>query len=289
MWGKRAPGQVVLSVLSTFWQLCRTYIRRRGNFYAKAMAFSFLLTFIPIVMVLLWGVSMLLSRNVELQNVFISQLVEMVPPAASEFVQERIYEIIRSRSWRNLGIFGIVILIWAPNSLFSTLIHGLRVMMQVDEPAHSPWVRHLFTFTVHYLVAFLVVLFSLISMVLNSFLPVDSLPPILEGVQSYWVTTMVLFLTLASLYLMSYGEGLSWRILALVSFALAVLWHVFHFLGARIISSSGEAEVFYGIFAGVAVVMTWSLLFSAAILFGGLCIASMSSSEEAGPERKYNL
>jgi YihY family inner membrane protein len=257
-------------------EVARRYVLLRGNFYAKAMAFSFLLTFIPIVMVFLWGISVFLSHNQELQHLFITQLIDLVPPAASDFLRDRIYEIIKSRSWRNLGIFGVIILFWAPNSLFSSILYGLHVMMEKRHTDRFVWSRHLFTFTMHYIVALIVVLLNLLSLVINSVFTFENAPFWVSLVKSHWISTMVLFTVLAAIYVMSYGRAINKWALVSVSLILAVLWHVFNYAGSKIISGSGGVEVFYGIFAGVAVVMTWSLVFSAAILLGGIIIAQCS-------------
>ncbi|MGM0443405.1 MAG: YihY/virulence factor BrkB family protein [Fibrobacterota bacterium] len=258
-------------------EIARRYVSLNGNFHAKAIAFSLLFTFIPIIMVLLWAISSLLSGSSELLSAFIDKVLELVPLTASEMIRERIEGIVTSRSWRNVGIVGVFVLFWAPNGLFSSLNYGLHVMMQQEPKGkRSFWIRHILQFTTHYLIALFIVIFTLISFVINSAVSAEDLPVILRVVKSYWASTAALFATLVMIYSTSYSGKIHKGALVTVSLLISVLWHLFNYLGTEIISGSGRIEAFYGFFAGAAVVMMWTFIFSISILVGGVVIARHS-------------
>lgn len=259
------------------------YVTLHGNLLAKGIAFSFLLTFFPIVMIAIWLLSILVADGSVLESEILATLLDITPQVATEYLQERIQNIASHKLWSKIGLTGVIILLWAPNTLFTSIEQALYKIMKTEE-RRSFLIRKVYSFTLHIIIILIIILFSFISMMLNSIGFFADLPPHLALISSKGVSTLVIWTSLMLVYWICYHGKIKKRALIITSFCIALLWQILNSIGSSIITLSGKNEAFYGILAGVAVVMTWAFLFSAFLLIGGQVIARHSQ-----PKRKEDL
>lgn len=259
-----------------------------GNLLAKGIAFSFLLTFFPIVMIAIWLLSIVVADGSHLETEILATLLDITPQVATEYLQERIQNIASHKLWSKVGLTGVIILFWAPNTLFTSIEQALFKVMKTEE--RRPFIiRKVYSFTLHLVIILIIIFFSFISMMLNSIGIFTDLPPYLLILSSKGVSTLVIWTSLMLIYWICYHGTIKKRALIITSFCIAILWQILNSIGSSIITLSGKNEAFYGILAGVAVVMTWAFLFSAFLLIGGQVIARHSQPERKGYLQDYEI
>lgn len=269
-------------------EIAHEYITLHGNLLAKGIAFSFLLTFFPIVMIAIWLLSIIVADGSILETEILATLLDITPQVATEYLQERIQNIASHKLWGKVGITGVVILFWAPNTLFTSIEQALFKIMKTEE--RRPFlIRKIYSFTLHLVIILIIILFSFISMMLNSIGIFTDLPPYLLFISSKGVSTLVIWTSLMLIYWICYHGKIRKRALVITSFCIAILWQILNSIGSSIITLSGKNEAFYGILAGVAVVMTWAFLFSAFLLIGGQVIARHSQPIKKSDSPEYEI
>ncbi len=264
------------------------YVTLHGNLLAKGIAFSFLLTFFPIVMIAIWLLSIIVADGSHLESEILATLLDITPQVATDYLQERIQNIASHRLWSKIGITGIIILFWAPNTLFTSIEQALYKVMKTDE-RRSFLIRKAYSFTLHIVIILIIILFSFISMMLNSIGLFTDLPPYLSFISSKGVSTLVIWTSLMLIYWICYHGKIKKSALVITSFIISLIWQILNSIGSSIITLSGKNEAFYGILAGVAVVMSWAFLFSAFLLIGGQVIARQSRPKESESYLDYEI
>ncbi len=242
---------------------------------AKGIAFSMLFTFVPILMVALWIFSEFLADATALRIAVLNHLLDIVPPAAESFVADRMEAIVVSRAWQQVGIAGVVMLFWAPGSLFAAIEQSLYTIMQTTE-RRGFWFRHLIYFTLHFLIITIMLLFTLLGLMIDTLIPDQYMPPHLAVAASWLVSLLIVWGSLVAVYRMSFHGRIRLRAIVWTSLGISLLWQGLNSVGSSIIAGTGRNELFYGILAGVAVVMLWAFLFAQMLLLGGIIIARKS-------------
>ena len=261
----------------------KTFFEQNGVLMARGIAFSLLVTAIPVLFISLYIASAILADTTIINTVFQRYLNDFLPAQYSEVLFSQTIAIIQSESWRNIGVVGMIIMVITPQSLFSSIEVALKRVM---DPPHNRtfMVRQIALIISHFSIILIIFSFAFLTMTLSA-LPdklITSLPSSLSGLQvaiellsSKGVILVILTLIFASIYRMSYHHALKKRFLFGVSFVLAIIWQILNALGTQIIGASGRREVMYGIMAGAVVLMMWAYLFSVILIIGGIIIAQL--------------
>lgn len=268
-------------------QVWLTFMGNHGTLFARGIAFSILITSIPFLFIAIYLSSLVLADSTIIYSMMQKYLTDVVPAHISDMLFSQTNAFILNESWRNIGLLGFFIMLWTPHNLYSAFESGLRGVMKPPKITPFFW-RHLLHFASHFMVIVIFFFFAFIAITLTS-LPIQgyyTLPPeswsglidLLRILTSRILVTVVITLTLASIYRMSYHNPIRYRVLLGVSLSIASIWQFINVLGAKFISASGRQEVVYGILAGGIMMLVWAYLFSILLLVGGIFISQLEKA-----------
>lgn len=259
--------------------ISRIYFRKNGTVLAKGIAYSFLVTSIPLLFIALYISSLFFNDPVEIQNLLTSRLSEIIPIPLAELIIEQVSKIALSKSWLKIGIAGFIGLFLVPRTLFASLDNSLRAVMD------SPKGRNLLKRQLLYLalVLFAVAIFffaSYIHLIIKTVLNFIDLPTFMIILGSKTLSTILICIALMVIYRVCYHSSLNKKVLISVSLSIALLWQAINFIGASLITVSGKNEFIYGVLAGGVVFLFWAYIFAVLLLLGGVVIARENRKRE---------
>lgn len=261
-----------IPVYKEFNDILRIYFRKNGTVLAKGIAYSFLITSIPLLFIALYICSLFFNDTTEIQNLITSKLSEIIPAQLAELIINQVSQIAISKSWLKIGIVGFIGLFLVPRQLFASLDNSLRAVM--DSPKGRPLlVRQLLYFVLVIFAASLFFFASYFHLIIKTVLSFIDLPLFMIILGSKTLSTIFISAALMVIYRVCYHSSLNKKILIIVSTAIALLWQLINFAGASIITISGKNEFVYGLLAGGVVFLFWAYIFAVLLLIGGVIIA----------------
>jgi len=266
---KRIRSNFIYRYISEILQI---YSIKRGTILAKGIAYSFLITSIPLLFIAFYISTVFFSPTEEFQLLIRSRLAEIIPNQVAEYIVTYFFDMFHDRSWLKIGTIGIISLFIIPRGLFSSLENSLVTVM--DSPNRRPILRRQFLYFLLIIVAICLFFFaSYIYIVIKTLFAITQVPSRYYFLGSKVVSTFFISIALILIYRICYHETLKIPILMGVSFTVALIWQIINFLGASLITVSGKNELVYGVFASGFVFLVWAYIFAILLLLGGIIIA----------------
>lgn len=250
----------------------RIYFRKNGAVLAKGIAYSFLITSIPLLFIALYISSLFFNDAAEIQRLLILRLSEIIPSQLAELTVEQVSKIALSKSWLKIGIIGFAGLFFVPRQLFASLDNSLRAVMNSPK-GRTLLKRQLLYFILVIFAASLFFFASYIHLIIKTILSFTELPFFMIFLGSKTLSTILISIALMVIYRVCYHSSLNKKMLIIVSVGIALLWQIINLVGASLITISGKNEIVYGVLAGGVVFLIWAYIFAVLLLIGGVVIA----------------
>lgn len=248
------------------------YFRNHGPTHAKGIAYSFLMTTVPLLFIAFYISTVLFSGTDELHQLFRSRLGEIIPQQVADYMVTYLFDMILDKNWIKIGILGMVGLLFLPRGLFACLESSLVAVMET--PHRRPLVKRQFHYFIMIFIAIcLFFVASYIFIILKMIFSLIKVPPVYYLLGSKTISTFLICIALVVIYRTCYHNSLKLPVLFGVSFGVALLWQIINYIGASIITVSGKNEIVYGILASGVVFLVWAYIFAVLLLLGGIVIA----------------
>jgi membrane protein len=129
--GGLTPRQLARNVVSDI---------RANNFFGRAaeLAFDFLFALFPLILFMLTLFGLFASRRVELQDQFLSNFADFVPPVVFQLLKRTTAELAANADGGKLT-FGLVVALWFASGGVSSMISGLNLAYRVKR--ERSWFR----------------------------------------------------------------------------------------------------------------------------------------------------
>jgi YihY family inner membrane protein len=256
-------------------EILSAYDSKEGPTLAKGIAYSFLITCIPLLFIAFYISTIIFSGAEELQQIYRSRLGEIIPQQVAEYLVNYLYGMILDKNWIKIGAIGMIGLLFIPRGLFACLEGSLVTVM--ESPRRRPvFKRQLLYFALIFLAICLFFIASSLFMVIKALFAFTKVPSIYYYLGSKIISVFLICITLIVIYRICYHSSLKFPILFGVSFSVALIWQIINYIGASIITVSGKNEIVYGILASGIVFLIWAYIFAVLILLGGIIIARHS-------------
>lgn len=259
-------------VYREFEDILLIYFRKNGTVLAKGIAYSFLITSIPLLFITLYICSLFFNDISEVKNIVTIKLSDLIPIQLAQLIIDQVSKIALSKSWLKIGIVGFIGLFFVPRQLFASLDNSLRAVMESPK-GRTLLKRQILYFILVISAATLFFFASYFYLIIKTVLSFIDLPLFMTVLGSKTISTIFISIALMLIYRICYHSSLNKSILFIVSTAIALIWQIVNFLGASIITISGKNEFIYGLLAGGIVFLFWAYIFAVLLLIGGVIIA----------------
>jgi membrane protein len=277
-WLKASPYLVAQFFLVTREAVRRVLFEEALSTHAAAIAFYALLSFGPLVLVVLWASSALLSESISAQQALESYIRTIIPTASDELIGQLTSLTAQSTVF---GLAGIAGLLWSGSRIFSSVDTALNFIWRVRAP-RSYWKGRLLSIA---LVPVLLVIFfaSLIATGLYTRAAAVQIPFVrlsLSDLPLLGDTLAVLAPLVLSvgLFFLAYWFLPARKVPAHSALTGAVvsalLWELAKLGFDLYIRNFGRMDKLYGAAAGLAVLLLWLYYSSLTFLVGAVVGAS---------------
>ena len=251
----------------------RIFSVRAGRILAGALAFSTLLSVVPLLVIALKVASLLIDGDVA-HATMVESVARWVGPAGARTVDQ--WVLAAAQSGRGVGLFGAAVLTYGSTRLFATLTRAFDMLWGVDTLADSTWKQRAEAFITRRLFAFglvLIVGLMLVALVIShaaleaarDFVETDRVPiaRALEYVVSF-VVTAGLF---TALYAVLPSKRVPFKIAAAGGFVTALLFTLGAVLvGAYVGHKGGQSP--FGAASSLVLLLLWVHYSAHAFLYG---------------------
>jgi membrane protein len=271
-----------MSLWTDIKKIFHTYFSRNGPLLAKGIAYTFLITVIPLLLISLSVIVSVFRLSPDLQATLRFQLQNLIPAQVADFLLDQMIRVAKQRSWMELGIIGSLGLLLVPRTFFSSVETALATVM--DAPTRRPLLKRQLLFLSLTLLA--IALFftaTYIHIIVGMIWKFMALEPQYELLGRKTFSLLLVWSSLVLLYRVCYHGRLHLAALLIVSLVVAVLWQGLNTLGSSFITASGKNQLVYGILAGGIVFLTWSYLFAMLLLLGGITMAHFGGARRHRP------
>lgn len=289
-WLLDAPHLTAQIFLVTREAIRRVLFEESLTTHAAAIAFYGLLSFGPLMIVLLAIAGLVISESTTLMESLRDSLVLLFPMAHENLVDQLTTFVSRSTVF---GIVGIVGLFWSGSRIFASLESSLNDIWRV--PASRPYWKHRLLSMALVPVAVLAFLGSLAAtafytMVVGKQLPVAGLKvqdlPFLADIVTYVVPLLLSCLFFFLLYWLLPARRVPRRSALIGSIVAAVLWELSKLGFDVYLSNIGRMDKIYGAAAGFAIMMLWFYYSAMTFLVGAVVGASDMDRRLTQAERR---
>lgn len=245
---------------------------------AAGMAYYALLSFFPLLIVLVTVVSYFVSGNEASSRV--TQLVMSAIPVSRDLVEVNIERILVVRN--SVGIAGLIIFFWSGSNAFSMMVHHITSAWPATEQ-RTFFQKKLFGLAMVIVLILMLFVLTLSSTLLNVFMKFEETIPSLDFLFNSWLLnfgTKVLywavpFLFFYSLYRIIPMGRVPIKAAGFSALGITVIWRVAS-AGFQWYLGSGFAryEVIFGSLSAIVVLLLWIYISSLILFFGAhLCAA----------------
>jgi membrane protein len=260
----------------------RRFTEHDGVTRAAAISYFGLISFFPLVLVLITIVTYFLEAPLAQQQVL--ELIEANAPTAVDLVQGNMAQILRYRN--TVGLVAVVGFFWSASAVFSTMDRALNRVWDV-ESLRPYWRSKLIAILVVIIIAFLV-MFSMVTTTVISFIRYVILPFLASqwGVNlGPWRILMILIPYISSviLFMIVYWIFPHTRVTVLDVWPGALLaglvWEQAKSLFTVYLGTFGSHNLVYGSVGTIVVLMVWFYLSALILLMGAEVSAAYSRAK----------
>jgi len=289
-WLLDAPHLAAQTFLVTREAIRRVLFEESLTMHAAAIAFYGLLSFGPLMIVLLAIAGLVISESAALMDSLRDSLSVLLPAAQENLVDQLTAFVSRSPVF---GLVGILGLFWSGSRIFASLESSLNVIWRV--PASRPYWKHRLLSMSLVPVAVVAFLGSLAatafySIVVGKQIPIAGLKvqdlPLLADVVTYVVPLALSCLFFFLLYWLLPARRVPRRSALIGSIVAAVLWELSKLAFDMYLSNFGRIDRVYGTAAGIAIVMLWFYYSAMTFLVGAVVGASDMDRRLTQAERR---
>ncbi len=137
----RGPIRIVRTLAGALSKLARVTVANYGkhecSMRAAAIAYYILLSFFPLVLLLIVLSSSFLTQLETQEAVFV--FIDSYLPSADQLIQLNIYQLLRYRAVAS--VLSLLSLFWSGGNVFASIHHALNVIGEVKEPKSFWWQR----------------------------------------------------------------------------------------------------------------------------------------------------
>jgi membrane protein len=283
----RHPGRFM-------WRVLKGFKRNQGLLLSGGVAYNSLLSIIPMLALILIGLSKFIDQNVLLE--IIIRELELIVPGHAQKIADEVVAFLQYRQF--VGIIGIGVMLFFSSMAFSMLENAMSVIFYHRVKTHR---RHfLISAIIPYIYMILmgvgIVIVSIIAGVLDAiegetltFLGRSFSFAGASGVGLYLVGIAGLILMLSSLYLVMPLGQITVRHALLGGTTAAILWEITRHVLVWYFEKLSLVSVIYGSFATAVVVLLSIEIASIILLFGAQVIAEFErATEELAQAEKEN-
>jgi membrane protein len=283
----RHPGRFM-------WRVLKGFKRNQGLLLSGGVAYNSLLSIIPMLALILIGLSKFIDQNVLLE--IIIRELELIVPGHAQKIADEVVAFLQYRHF--VGIIGIGVMLFFSSMAFSMLENAMSVIFYHRVKTHR---RHfLISAIIPYIYMILmgvgIVIVSIIAGVLDAiegetltFLGRSFSFAGASGVGLYLVGIAGLILMLSSLYLVMPLGQITVRHALLGGTTAAILWEITRHVLVWYFEKLSLVSVIYGSFATAVVVLLSIEIASIILLFGAQVIAEFErATEELAQAEKEN-
>lgn len=274
----RHPGRFI-------WRVLKGFKRNQGLLLSGGVAYNSLLSIIPMLALILIGLSKFIDQKV-LLDIIIREL-ELIVPGHAQKIADEVVAFLQYRQF--VGIIGIGVMLFFSSMAFSMLENAMSVIFYHRIKTHR---RHfLISAIIPYIYMILmgvgIVIVSVIAGVLDTiegesftFLGKSFSFAGASGVGLYLVQIVGLILMLTSLYLVMPVGQITVRHALLGGTTAAILWEITRHVLVWYFANLSLVSVIYGSFATAVVVLLSIEVASIILLLGAQVIAEFERATE---------
>jgi len=275
----RHPGRFM-------WRVLKGFKRNQGLLLSGGVAYNSLLSIIPMLALILIGLSKFIEQDVLLE--IIIRELELIVPGHAHKIADEVVAFLQYRQF--VGIIGIGVMLFFSSMAFSMLENAMSVIFYHRIKTHR---RHfLISAIIPYAYMILmgvgIVIISVIAGVLDAiegetltFLGRSFSFAGASGVGLYLIGIAGLILMLSSLYLVMPLGQITVRHALLGGTTAAILWEITRHVLVWYFEKLSLVSVIYGSFATAVVVLLSIEIASIILLFGAQVIAEFERATEA--------
>ena len=272
-WGQVGKG--VEKGTAGLWMLLRTtyagFVAHHGNMRAAAIAYYVVLSFFPLVALLIVSTSSILTREDSRQAVCV--FVERYMPGIDQLVQLNIEKVLLGRGWATvLSVLGLV---WSGSNVFASIHASFNEIWDVLERRSFWWQRLLGIAAVGAILS----TFALSMVITTLGQIISNLPALSVGLISVeygrlWgtitrlvgiVPTILLFF---AIYYLFSSASLRWSELLPTSIVSAIVWEISKQFFTRYITVFEPYNLVYGALGRFIAFVIWSYFTGVILLMG---------------------
>lgn len=280
----RHPGRFM-------WRVLKGFKRNQGLLLSGGVAYNSLLSIIPMLALILIGLSKFIEQDV-LLDIIIREL-ELIVPGHAQKIADEVVAFLQYRQF--VGIIGIGVMLFFSSMAFSMLENAMSVIFYHRVKVHR---RHfLISAIIPYVYMILmgvgIVIVSVIAGVLDTiegetitFLGRSFSFAGASGIGLYLVGIVGLILMLSSLYLVMPLGQITVRHALLGGTTAAILWEITRHVLVWYFEKLSLVSVIYGSFATAVVVLLSIEIASIILLFGAQVIAEFERATEELAEKE---
>ena len=277
-WLLDAPHVTAQTFLVTREAIRRVLFEESLAMHAAAIAFYGLLSFGPLMIVLLAIAGLVISESATLMDSLRDSLAVLFPAAHQELVDQLPAFVSRSKVF---GLVGVLGLLWSGSRVFASLDSSLNVIWRV--PSSRPYWKHRLLSIGLVPVAVMAFLGSLAATAFYSLVVGKELPtagwkvqdlPFLADVLTYVVPLALSCLFFFLLYWLLPARRVPRRSALLGATVAAVLWELSKLGFDVYLRNIGRMDKVYGTAAGIAILMLWFYYSAMTFLVGAVVGAS---------------
>jgi YihY family inner membrane protein len=268
------------------WRVLKGFKRNQGLLLSGGVAYNSLLSIIPMLALILIGLSQFIEQEV-LLDIIIREL-ELIVPGHAQKIANEVVAFLQYRQF--VGIIGIGVMLFFSSMAFSMLENAMLVIFYHRVKTHR---RHfLISAIIPYVYMILmgigIIIVSVIAGVLDT-IEGETLTILgksfsfagASGVGLYLVGIAGLILMLSSLYLVMPLGQITVRHALLGGTTAAILWEITRHVLVWYFEKISLVSVIYGSFATAVVVLLSIEIASIILLFGAQVIAEFERATEA--------
>jgi len=252
------------------------YFSRNGPLFAKGIAYSLVLGTMPLLLLTTATAGYFYKNTPQIQSGLNNRVKDLVPGEFAELLSSNLASV--SHQWAEIGIAGVLVLLFVCKGIFDAMGSGLDGVMHVRHN-RIRWVTHLYSviFTVMAVLIFILasldnVFISSVGKTLNFSLPTTSYPVVVK-----LFSFLLLSIAFTFMYVIYSPARVKLGVTVLVSLGVSLLWFLLGLGGRYFVVLTSRREIVYGVFAGTVLFLYWFQIFAHFFLLGGIIIGERSS------------
>jgi membrane protein len=246
----------------TAWGSFRAFLRYQGINQAAALAFFALLSFIPLMFLIVAVAGIFLGDTQAVQD-FIKDQLSNVAPLLQETIEQRINKLLGMA--KGLGLMSLGFILWTSGLFFSALQTSLLLPWIHEHGYKKPKWRYVFPWLAGPVLGILMI-GAMLFMTVASYIPTGNLP--IKVVPEFW-SWLILALLIFLFYNLLLPRRRTPGATAILSLILSAASLAITFVFVHIFSSMPNYALVYGSLAAVILFLLWLNYNMALLLLGG--------------------